>query len=65
VAHNVGSGDRLARGAVSATFTVRDEVSISQKKWNAMFEDFDLETFLEEKPKVEGPKEETKTGIVR
>lgn len=37
MAHNVGSGDKLARGAVRAVYTVRDEVTISQNKWNEMF----------------------------
>jgi 3-phenylpropionate/cinnamic acid dioxygenase small subunit len=56
MAHTLGSGDRLARGAVKATFMVRDAKNISDKKWAEMFDDFDPETF--EMPKVKGEKKE-------
>ena len=61
MAHNVGSGDKLARGAVRATYMVRDEVSISDKKWKEMFGDFDPAAFKAGKPSVvSGTKETTK-----
>src|SRR5271157_2127878 len=34
---DVGSGDKLARGARRAVYLVRDEVTIEQEKWNDMF----------------------------
>ncbi len=61
MAHSAGSGDRLARGATRAIYTVRDEKTISQKKWDEMFGDFDPKKFQEEKPKVEGKKEISRT----
>jgi hypothetical protein len=48
---NVGAGDRLARGAVRATYSTT-ETKISQESWDAMFADFDPETF--EMPKSDG-----------
>lgn len=57
---DVGSGDKLARGAVKASY-LTTEKTISQKKWDAMFEDFDPETF--EMPKIIGTaKEKNRTG---
>jgi len=57
MAKGAGSGDRLARGAVSATYTTT-EGGVSDKKWDAMFADFDPEKFKKEgMPKLEGPKE--------
>lgn len=50
MAHSAGSGDKLARGAVRAVYTVRDEVSVSDKKWKEMFGDFDKEAFMKSKP---------------
>jgi hypothetical protein len=51
-----GSGDKLARGAISATFTTT-EGGISQKKWDDMFKDYDPERFAKEgTPKVKGEK---------
>lgn len=40
----VGSGDKLARGAVSARFSTT-EGGMSQEKWNSMFDDYDPEEF--------------------
>jgi hypothetical protein len=57
MAHSAGSGDKLARGAVRAVYMVRDEKSVTQDAWDAMFADFDPKKFQEEKPKVEGKKE--------
>ena len=55
MAHSAGSGDALARGAIRVTYTVRDEKTISQKKWDEMFKDFDAEKFKKEGlPKVKG-----------
>lgn len=63
MAHSAGSGDKLARGAVRATFLVRDEKTISQKKWDAMFEDFDPEKFKKEgMPKVKGKPADSDLG---
>ncbi len=50
MAHSAGSGDRLARGATRAIYTVRDEVSVTDEKWNEMFGDFDPKKFQESKP---------------
>jgi len=54
MAHSAGSGDKLARGARSAIYTVRDEVSVSQKKWDEMFSDFDPKAFQEKKDETAG-----------
>lgn len=64
MAHTLGSGDRLARGAVSASYTVTEK-KISQKKWNDMFKDFDPETFKNsdsQKAAATGEKEVATTG---
>jgi hypothetical protein len=37
MAHTLGSGDRLAQGAIKATYLVRDEKPISDEKWEEMF----------------------------
>jgi len=61
MAHGAGSGDRLARGAVKVSY-LTTEKSISQSAWDRMFENYDSEKFMkEEKPKVEGAKEKTKS----
>ena len=39
-----GSGDKLARGAVSAKF-MTTEGGVSQKKWDEMFNDYNPEEF--------------------
>ena len=67
--HGLGSGDRLARGATKAIYTVRDEKTVSQKKWDEMFGDFDPEAF-KAKPGTEVPvegaiKETTVIGITK
>ncbi len=56
--HSAGSGDKLARGAVRASY-LTTEKKISQKKWDAMFEDFDPEAFKnsESQKSVSGEKE--------
>jgi hypothetical protein len=61
MSHSAGSGDTLARGAIRATYAVRDEKSISQKKWDEMFADFDPEAFQKKDSQkaVSGPKEKT------
>ena len=60
--HGLGSGDKLARGAVSATY-LTTEKAITEKRWNAMFEDFDPEAFQKKenasRVKVEGAVKET------
>lgn len=58
--HSAGSGDRLARGAVSASY-LTTEKPITKKKWDDMFKDFDPEKFQKEgMPKVKGtPKSST------
>jgi hypothetical protein len=54
MAHGLGSGDRLARGAVSASY-LTTEKKISDKKWSEMFDDFDPEEFKKTgMPKMEG-----------
>lgn len=53
----IGSGDKLARGAVKATYSTT-EGGVTQDSWDKMFEDFDPKKFAEEGlPKVEGEKE--------
>ena len=59
VAANIGTGDKLASGAIRARFYM--PVGVSQKKWDNAFKDFDPETF--EMPKAEtGAKEIVKRG---
>jgi hypothetical protein len=57
MAHGLGSGDKLARGAVSATY-LTTEKKISDAKWDAMFEGFDPDAFQKKenvsRVKVEG-----------
>ena len=63
MAHSAGSGDTLARGAIRAVYTVRDEKTISQSAWDSMFDDFDPKAFLKnDKPKVTGKKEVNRRG---
>ena len=62
MAHSAGSGDALARGAIRVTYTVRDEKTISQKKWDDMFKDFDPKEFAKDKPKVKGTKPASSLG---
>ena len=57
MAHGYGSGDKLARGAVSASY-LTTEKKITDKKWNDIFGDFDPEAFQKKEPaKMEGEKE--------
>lgn len=57
MAHGAGSGDKLARGAVKASY-LTTEKAISQKKWDSMFEGFDPEEFMKkEQPTGNGEKE--------
>lgn len=57
MARGAGSGDKLARGAVKATYSVTEK-TITQKKWDDMFEGFDPEAFLKKKwSKGDGTKE--------
>jgi len=45
----------LARGAVKASFTVRDSKTITDAKWSEMFDDFDPKRFRKEgMPKSDG-----------
>jgi hypothetical protein len=44
MSNGAGSGDRLARGAHRAQF-MTTEGGISDDKWAAAFEDFDVEAF--------------------
>jgi hypothetical protein len=55
MSHSAGSGDKLARGAIKATYLVSEDKRISQKKWDEMFEGFDPEKFKKDgMPKVKG-----------
>jgi hypothetical protein len=57
MAHGAGSGDKLARGAVKASY-LTTEKAITQKKWASMFEGFDPEEFKKNgMPKDSGVKE--------
>jgi len=47
--HSAGSGDRLARGAHSATYLTTEQ-NISQEAWDNMFKDFDPEKFKASNP---------------
>ena len=55
----VGSGDKLARGAVSARFSTT-EGGMSQEKWDSMFEDYNPEEFAKapEKSRLRSTPEE-------
>jgi hypothetical protein len=44
MSHGPGSGDKLARGAVRATYTTT-EGRITEDKWANAFDDFDPEKF--------------------
>lgn len=58
-----GSGDKLARGNVRATYLVSEDKRISQDKWDDMFRDFDPEKFKKEGlPKVKGTPKSTNLG---
>lgn len=58
---NIGSGDKLARGAVRATFG--PDAKVSDETWAAAFDDFDSERFLKgDKEEVKGEKENVTTG---
>lgn len=65
MSHSLGSGDVLARGAVRASYTVRDTKTISEDAWARMFEDFDPEEFKNkdtQKEAATGIKEVARTG---
>lgn len=51
---NIGSGDRLARGAASATFLPPE---VSKDRWNEIFSDFSLEAFNAKKAEEEKERE--------
>ena len=56
---DAGSGDRLARGQVRASFLVSEE-KITEDKWKKAFDDFNPEEFKKTgMPKVAGEKKET------
>lgn len=60
--HSAGSGDKLARGAVKASY-LTTEKKISQEKWDEMFGDFDPEKFKKEgMPKVKGDPKKSNLG---
>lgn len=60
--HSAGSGDRLARGAVSASY-LTTEKKISDKKWDDIFKDFDPEKFQRDgMPKVKGTPKTSNLG---
>lgn len=60
--HSAGSGDKLARGAVKASY-LTTEKKITQKKWDDMFGDFDPEKFQREgMPKVKGTPKTSNLG---
>lgn len=48
---SAGSGDRLARGAVSATYLANEGNKITQDLWDKAFNDFDPEKFKKRKPR--------------
>ena len=53
MAHTLGSGDVLARGAVRASY-LTTEKKITDEKWAEMFDDFDPEEFKKKGlPKME------------
>ena len=60
--HGSGSGDKLARGARSASY-LTTEKAITDARWNAMFEEFEPEVFAKKenasRVKVAGAKKET------
>lgn len=50
-----GFGDKLARGAASASYATTDK-KITDEKWKSMFEGWDIVKFLEETSAVESEK---------
>jgi hypothetical protein len=44
MSHGVGSGDKLARGAVKAVYSTT-EGGITQNKWDKAFDDYNPEEF--------------------
>ena len=58
-----GNGDKLARGAVRASFLTNESNNITQDRWNKAFDDFDPEAFQEKESasrvKIEGAPKET------
>ncbi len=63
---SAGSGDKLARGAVKASY-LTTEKSITDEAWARMFDDFDPEKFKNSDSQKEetGEKETTTTGTAR
>jgi hypothetical protein len=58
MAKGAGSGDKLARGAIRATYTTT-EGGVTDKKWEEMFGDFDPDKFKKDGlPVVEGGEKE-------
>ena len=55
---NIGYGDKLARGAVKATYPAT-EGGVSADKWAQAFDDFDAEKFQSEPNKTQQKTEET------
>jgi hypothetical protein len=55
--HSAGAGDKLARGAVRASY-LTTEKKITEKKWDSMFADFDPEAF-----KKTDPQKAAATGV--
>jgi hypothetical protein len=49
MARGAGSGDKLARGSVRASYLVSENKPISKRKWDDMFEGFDPEAFKNKK----------------
>lgn len=47
MSHGAGAGDKLARGAIKASFQTT-EGNIKQSAWDKMFKDFDPEKFKRE-----------------
>lgn len=45
MSRGAGSGDRLARGARSASYLADESGSVTEQKWNDIFTDFDPERF--------------------
>ena len=61
--HSAGSGDKLARGAVKASY-LTTEKKITQKKWDDMFGDFDPEKFQERRyAQGEGHAQNVQPGV--
>jgi hypothetical protein len=45
-----GGGDRLARGAVRASFLTNESNKITQATWDAAFDNLDTKAFVEKEP---------------